>query len=581
MIFKNWLLLNENIKINFDNWLEAIIIHGKTKSGEAELLKDLLGGSTNYYMDPKKNVEWFNDNFELQKDRIIKVLSKKNIENLNWLSFSLGYLCKKNFFEEDLELAIDVTRRRISSGDLPKSEIGQKGWMIVGSESIEKVREHLRQQQEISNRQKLKLKKSGDTLEEDSNLIKPVIKEKDVTIYFLPSLNIHPENEESKSKIESRKRILCRYGKETQWCTANPSGDYDRYYINNDIYIIHEKDKPKYQFIGCDSLSDSANRHPQFMDTDDRSVEKISLKLQEILDKYLSKQTSCYHFIIDFPDLESYIKSSYKDKASVENLIDLTADKKINELSSQEIEDFVLSINVLDVSSRKIKYLVENLSKDNFRLLSDDQILRIIQKLQTFEYDELSKKLDKDRLEKVLDSYNNNNLSRNTDYHSYLLEKTSSRKKAIRWLLNIGVNLFYSLKILDYLVKNINIGKEESYTIFDTIITLIVKSSNEKLIFGPGIIQTLNEFAKIFGKENINKIDLNRLQDRMNIELVPDGDKFIIKFDKKENFDSIRYAMIKFLAKYHDKIKGIIHYKKLAGGVVVDDPISRGHGGAL
>ena len=101
MIFKEWLLLNENIESNFDDWLKAIIKYAKLNE------KDILWalGLDDDGLSP----------LLAEKSIIIRVLGRKHLENLNWLSFSIGYLSvKRRFQEEDLELAIDVTKRRIA-----------------------------------------------------------------------------------------------------------------------------------------------------------------------------------------------------------------------------------------------------------------------------------------------------------------------------------------------------------------------------------------------------------------------------------------------------------------------------------
>jgi hypothetical protein len=540
MIFKEWLLLNENIEANFDDWLKAIIKYAKPNEKDTLWA---LGLDDDQIRPPA------------EKSIIIRVLGRKNLENLNWLSFSIGYLAVKKFLEEDLELAIDVTKRRIDNRELPKSEIGQKGWMEIGKEAQQYVTEYLRAQQELSNRQKLKLKKSGDTLEEDDNLIKFIANENDLKLYYLPKVidksnteQNYNQLETNKTQIEGRKRILCKYGKGTDWCTANPSGEYDRYYAANDIYIIHENDVPKYQFTSC-----LTGGSPQFMDVKDNHVTDVELKVKELLEKHVLKETNCYDFKIIFPDIESYKKNKDR-RVSAKNIKDLIATDEFKKLPPQEAKEFIQEIDIENMTAKDTMDLIKSLPDRGADYFDDKTINDLILRFQYGYYDELNEKLSGDRLQKFLNNYKNNNYDYPKDSEDYIEGSQDSRKKTIRQILSNAHNTSNSLRILKFLTKKINFGSQESYTAFDTMMGMITKSYREGMIDKKDVVIYLFSYlARDLGKSNINQIDLNRLQQRMNIELTPENGKYKITMPE-EDYKSARYLMALFLKNHSDKI---------------------------
>ena len=326
-------LLNENVEENFDKWLETIFQYTKENTTAWQVLtnipgvpnrENLIGTDPKNWQDSgKKQLKWIIN--KPQETYIKQVLKEKNIENLNWFNFCIGFLSvKQNFFKEDLELAIEVTKNRIASRELHKNEIGSKGWLVVGFESLEYVRSYLRKQQEISNRQKLRLRKKGETLEEDENLVKLLYQKDDLKLYLLPSIAADKDNKyidnwddaEYLSKRESRKRILCKLGKGTDWCTANPSGSFHAYYVDQDIYVFHKNDQPKYQFTGC-----HRGLNAQFMDVKDEEVTEITNEEMEFLNSYLG---DCYEYIfVKVNSSEEYMKSKFKQRISLESITEL------------------------------------------------------------------------------------------------------------------------------------------------------------------------------------------------------------------------------------------------------------------
>jgi hypothetical protein len=360
MLFKEWLLLNESVESNFDNWLETLIKYAKP---EEKKQLDSHRKISAYLQTPEQerpNLPWF------QKSIIIQVLKEKSIENFNWFSFSIGYLSSKvSMFKEDLELAIDVTKKRIDSRELPKSEIGVKGWFKIGQEAKEKVEEYIKASQELSNRQERKLRKSGETLEDDKKLIQLAATDGDLKLYFLPEkdegilYHMSGDNQEYNNLVRARKRVLCSYGKGTKWCTAVPDGDWHESYIENNIYIIHENDKPKYQFVSC--LDEGEDNH-QFMDAEDNTVKELDINYYNFLKKYAPGASSCYEIKVKFSIsnfLNPTISNDIKKEISGKNLAELLNVSYRNDF--EKITSIIKNLNI-SFDSNGIFYFLWNIS---------------------------------------------------------------------------------------------------------------------------------------------------------------------------------------------------------------------------
>jgi hypothetical protein len=335
VLFKEWFLLNENIEANFDTYLSNLVKYSKPE--EKTLVQTFYNIITN-------DARVFGHSSP--KEIIVQVLKEKNIENFNWFSFAIGYWSVKKYRKEDLELAIDVTKKRIDSRELPKSEIGVKGWFKVGQEAKEKVEEYMKVSQELSNRQERKLRKSGETLEGDKKLIQLVATDDDLKLYFLPAIGSGTEHglPKDEGEIKARKRVLCSYGKGTKWCTAVPDGDWHESYLGNNIYIIHENDKPKYQFVNC--LDEGEDNH-QFMDAKDDSVKELDIKYYNFLKKYAPGASSCYEIKVKFSIsnfLNSTISDDIKKEISGKNLAELLSVSYRNDF--EKITSIVKNLNI-------------------------------------------------------------------------------------------------------------------------------------------------------------------------------------------------------------------------------------------
>lgn len=332
-----YILFSENIEQNFGHWFDTLTKYSKNYDEKQFLDKyhpfatNLVTPQNAVYLQGlqlRGGIKQLTDDFNEMKFIIINVLKEQNLENLNWLSFCLGYRSVKKFRKEDLEMAIEVTKKAIDSGELPKSEIGIKGWFQIGIEAKDRIAKYLEKQNEPSKREIERRKKRGEAdLEEE--FVKLIATENNtwhypLKLYYLPRLNLSVESnrlrasrtlmvpvltEEDKNKINQRHQILCKLGKGTEWCTAQPSWDAHKDYALDDIYIIHEKDTPMYQFVSCvNSFED--NR--QFMDTNDDEVDSLISPIFKFVKKYANNETNCYK-------LKEFL-SSPKDLLNLKNL---------------------------------------------------------------------------------------------------------------------------------------------------------------------------------------------------------------------------------------------------------------------
>jgi hypothetical protein len=332
-------LLSENIESNFSIWFDTLTKYAKNYDERLFLTKyhpfaiNLVNQQNAEYLLSLQRTEKLTElknNFSEIKSIIVKVLKEQNLENLNWFSFCLGYRSVKKFRKEDLEMAIEVTKKAIDSGELPKSEIGSKGWFAIGKEAKDRITKYLEKQDELSNREIERRKKQG-VADFDKDLVKLIIQDDEVwqfpiKIYYLPRLKKgfgngtydEPDDDDdddyytappiwiknNKQKISKRHQILCKLGKSTKWCTAQPSWDAHEDYITDDIYIVHENDQPMYQFVSC--INSNPNSR-QFMDVDDETVNSLMSPIFNLLNKHLKDQIGCYNlkqFLSSVEELE-------------------------------------------------------------------------------------------------------------------------------------------------------------------------------------------------------------------------------------------------------------------------------------
>jgi len=384
MLFKEWLLLNENVEQNFDNWVETLIKYAKNDKEKH------AGHQFKYYGYNSPNSE--------QRKNIISVLQEKNLQNFNWFSFCIGYWNNKyNFRKEDISFAIDVTRKMIDSGEITKQEIGSKGWMEIGFEAKDNVAKYLEKQNQLSNREIEKRKKRGEA-DLDEELVKLIVQENNLKIYYLPKLKAkysqrwsgyEDEVEEEfayylQSIVDKRHQILCKLGKGTKWCTAQPSWDAHEDYVGDDIYIIHKKNKPIYQFVSCVN-SNPDNR--QFMDINDDSVNSLITPILNLLNKHLKKEKVCYNIKEFLPSVEDLEKLS--------NLVN-TDFISLNRLISNNIENESNLIRIFE----KLLEIIDNGQRSNMSVnhiihAFEMNLKSIYSSMFDFPYNRFSKEIEK------------------------------------------------------------------------------------------------------------------------------------------------------------------------------------------
>ena len=313
MNFKEWLLLNENASANIDRWLSTLIQYAKP---EEKRVLDLLEREGIIKDNPPSAPKTVRDDF---RRMIAEVLARKGKENMNWFAFSLGYLSVKKFRKEDLEMALDAMDSMKASGKITPSEIGTKGWMITGISMEERMPAYLRSLNAISNRAGERMRKSGEIKEEDAKLVRHVARSGDMDLYYLPPV---PDN-----KLDARHRVLCKFGANTEWCTANPTGTYHQSYQNYGIFILYSGGSPKYQFIACSELPERKERDHeeeenedewpgQFMDVHDKPVKSLTPEEEKFIRK--NGDAACYGLIPEgFDDFEDFMSSSEEKAESV------------------------------------------------------------------------------------------------------------------------------------------------------------------------------------------------------------------------------------------------------------------------
>jgi hypothetical protein len=387
-------LINENVEENFDNWLSVLIKYAKNPK-EKDIVIRFKTFTAKWVAGVANSSE--------RRRIIIDVLKEKNLQNLNWFSFCVGYWNNKNNFrKEDLELAIDVTKGMIDSGEITKLEIGSKGWLEIGIESKDNIAKHLEKQNQLSNREIERRKKRGDAdLEEE--FVKLVVREDNVKIYYLPRLitggsNRYVDEDEeddyedeevsqywidkNKQKVNKRHQILCNLGKNTKWCTAQPSWDAHEGYITDDIYIIHENDQAIYQFVSC------ANSNPddrQFMDVNDNDIKSLEQPMFGILNKYLKRETGCYdlkEFLTSVEGMENLSDIRNVDFISINRLFTRNSGQWIKKISSykpfpEKWDSEINTVKSYDLMAKTYGLEQEKKNEENI-------LVRIFEKLLSF-----------------------------------------------------------------------------------------------------------------------------------------------------------------------------------------------------
>lgn len=277
--FREYFYLYESIDQNFDQWLIDLKTHARPDESE---------------------IKTFNipDN---KKQFIINTLKSKNIENKQYMKYLIGFATTpQSSHIEDYDRAVDTLKWFIQTNRLTKAQVEADGWFNTGKRATELTREKDQILNPVSKTKEKKEKKLG--IAED---ISPLFQSGNIKIYFSPKATIERINKEDaerpeiaeKPEIKARHKILCKYGKGTDWCTASASGTYHAQYSDTNIYIVHIDDKPAYQFMDC-SEGDTDNRC-QFHDAKNASAISIPLDLALLIKEKLPKIASFYGCIIN------------------------------------------------------------------------------------------------------------------------------------------------------------------------------------------------------------------------------------------------------------------------------------------
>ena len=271
--FREYFYLYESIDQNFDQWL--IDLKANARPDESE-------------------IKTFNipDN---KKQFIINTLKSKNVENKQYMKYLIGFATTpQSSHIEDYDRAVDTLKWFIQTNRLTKAQVETDGWFNTGKRTTELTREKDQILNPDSKTKEKKEKKLGIAAD-----ISPLFQSGNIKIYFSPKVTNEriskvedAAKDAEKPEIKARHKILCKYGKGTDWCTASPTGTSHVMYADRNIYIVHIDDKPAYQFMDC-SEGDTDDRC-QFHDATNESVESIPLDLALLIKEKLPKIASFY-----------------------------------------------------------------------------------------------------------------------------------------------------------------------------------------------------------------------------------------------------------------------------------------------
>lgn len=281
MHFREWFVLSESVESNLENWLETWSAYLE-KNDPVTLL------------EVKETIESILNNFA--KQTMLKTAltdttaTDKNHDNQNYLRYLVGYATTKpNFRIEDLKRALDAIDWMLQNGKLTNAQAGTIGWYKVGKNATQYMKEKQEAELEAlkpSKTKMAKMKKVGEAFDE----LTPEVQEGKLTLYLIKGVN--PENKE---EVSRKHMLLCKYGKDTDWCTADPTGTYHEEYAKNNIFILHKNGKPAYQF--AEVAGDVEESTLQFKNTKDDDVFVVDLATFNFLLKHRRKEFIYYTLI--------------------------------------------------------------------------------------------------------------------------------------------------------------------------------------------------------------------------------------------------------------------------------------------
>lgn len=155
------------------------------------------------------------------------------------------------------------------------------------------------------------------------------------------------EQEEVQNKM-----MYCKYGKDSKWCTASPSGtSYKNYVSELDITIIMKNNAPLYQF-GLKDGNINSNL-VQFKDNEDEDITSVPKDLYEVL------LNSPHRAVLGMPQFGSLPKIAKMNLKNIDarnfeyNIIDdIAVFYGLNETHTEQLKDkFINGLMQLDIKS--------------------------------------------------------------------------------------------------------------------------------------------------------------------------------------------------------------------------------------
>ena len=293
--FREWFYFNESIEANIDIWISGVIDPKKPDGTPIPL--------------PPNEAEL--NNFQInqqQKQLMVDNLNKFDLSNpvdsgkrklkitANHVKFLLGFIkSKPQALTEDYERALDAIFWALSSNKVTKQQFGVDSYNI--GKNIQGYIEEKDREGGPSKREEERDKKEGKAYDID-----PLYQEGNIKCYYLPKIKSDLSEDEKKKAISERHKLLCKYGKNTGWCTASPSGTYHEIYKYDEIYIIHDNNIPVYQFVHCTKTVKSDQC--QFMDINDKMPSQPGfIKMKLIVYNFIKKY---FPEVFEFYELEEY-----------------------------------------------------------------------------------------------------------------------------------------------------------------------------------------------------------------------------------------------------------------------------------